>query len=474
MSKFAKGIVWSTIERLLGQGINFIIGLVIARQLYPEDYGIFGYISIIIAISTIFVDSGFSTALIQKKNRDNNDYNTTFSFNCLISIVVYLIIFFLAPSLAKFFSEPILIPTTRIAALIIIINSVSLVHLTKLVVNLDFKKQSKISVIASLISGLIGTALAYNGYGIWSLIIMIVIRSVINTILLWNSTKWSPKIDFKLNRFKPLFSFSWKIMISALINTIFSNIYVLVIGKKFSIISLGFYTRASQVTNFAVINFTDVIQRVSFPILSEIQDEMDMLVKSHKKLIITSSYILFPILTLLYFISDSLIILILTDKWLEAAGMIKLLCLASLLHPIHSLNLNLLNIIGRSDLFLKTEIIKKALVIIILIITLNISLEAVLIGQIFVSILAFFINSHYVGTLLNYNAFKQLKDISKNILSSLILALVFYIICDYLSSPLLKILISSITGVIVYILISYIFNLKGFYFIREKLNQLVK
>lgn len=473
MSKFTTGVIWSGVERVLGQGINFIIGLFIARQLFPEDYGVFGIISIIIAISVIFVDSGFSTALIQKKNRDNNDYNTIFSFNFLTSIIVYLVIFFLAPFLAKFYSEPILISSTRITALIIIINSVSIVHLTKLVVNLDFKKQSKISVTASLISGIMGIILAYSGYGLWSLVLMTVLRSLINTILLWNLTNWSPKIDFRLNRFKPLFSFSWKIMMTALINTIFSSLYVLVIGKKFSTISLGFYTRASQVTNFAVINFTDVIQRVSFPMLTELQDEIHLLVKNQRKLIITSSYILFPILTLLYFISDSLIIIILTEKWLEAAWMIKLLCFASFLHPIHSLNLNLLNVIGRSDLFLKIEVLKKSLIIIILMITLTISLEAVLIGQIIVSILAFFINSYYVGILLNYNAIKQLKDIYKNILANIILALLIYIICLYVSSPILEILISSFSTVLAYIIISIIFKLKGFNFVKEKLYQFI-
>lgn len=475
MSRFVKGVVWSGVDKFVGQGINFIIGLIIARQLSPEDYGVFGIISVVIAISAIFVDSGFSTALIQKKNRDNNDYNTTFCFNLSISIALYIFIFLLSPSLSKFYSEPILISSTRIAALTIIINAISLVHVTQLVVKLDFKKQSKISIVSSLLSGVAGMFLAYNGYGLWALVLMTLIRSIINTILLCIQNKWIPKIDFQMDRFKPLFRFSSKIMLTALINTFFNNLYVLIIGKKFSVATLGYYTRATQITNFSVINFTDIIQRVSFPILSEIQEEKDLLVQNHTKLIKASSYLLFPILTVLIFLAEPLVELILTKKWLESVWMIQLLCIASLLHTTHSLNLNLLNVIGRPDLFLKIEFLKKLLIVLILAATLPYGVFSVIIGQIIVSIVSLFINTHHVGKLLGYPVFDQIKDLSKNIFANLILAAFLYFILNEIEVSILKIVTGVISSIIIYTVLSILMKLEGYKFILQHLkNFLVK
>ena len=474
MSRFMNGLAWSGLEKFLSQGISFLIGLIIARKLYPEDYGLFGIILVIISISAIFVDSGFSTALIQKKNRDDNDYNTIFTFNLFFSIAVYFFIFVISPYLSDFFSEPKLILTTRIASITILINALSLVHYSRLIINLDFKSQSKISIISSFISGLVGMYLAYNGYGIWSLIIMIVSRSTINTILLWTHNKWLPKLDFKVERFKPLFEFSSKIMITALINTIFTNIYIVVIGKKFSGSLLGYYTRATQITNFSVINFTEIIQRVSFPILSEIQEEKHELVEKHKRLIKCTSYLIFPILTILFFLSESLIELVLTKKWIEAVWMVKLLCIANLFHPIHSLNLNLLNVIGRSDLLLKIEILKKILIVLILIATIPLGLKYVIIGQIIISFFALIINAYYIGIELGYKLLHQLNDMYLNILATAILAIFLFYISQRIDSHILEIFLLSTSAFILYFLLSLLFKLEGFYFIRAKLIYLFK
>lgn len=457
-NKTINGIVWSALEQFSVQGIQFILGIILARILLPSDYGIIGMLAIFIAISQSLTNAGFSSALIQKMNPTNNDYSTVFYFNFAISIVIYIILFLCAPIIAKFYNTPILLDLTKIVGLNIIISSFSIVQIAKLSKKLDFKTQAKASLSSVIISGLIGIYLAYNGYGVWSLVVQSLVRNLINSAMLWIVSKWIPSWTFSISSLKGLFKFGSRLLYASLLSTVFDNLYTLVIGKFYKADELGFYTRANQFQQLPSQNITSIIQRVTFPVLSSIQDDQDHLTKSYRKIIRFSAFIVFPLMLLLAVISEPMIRLVLTDKWIQSASYLQILCFAGLLYPIHSINLNILKVKGYSGLFLKLEIYKKILVVIILLFTYSFGIKAMLLGQVLLSILALGLNTYYTSNFIDYKILTQFKDLLSIFILALIASFIVYILNLLINSDLLKIVISLTSGFIIYCLLAYIFK----------------
>ncbi len=459
--KAVKGTLWSAIERFSTQGIQFIIGLILARLLTPTDYGLLGMLAIFIAISRTFIDGGFAQALIQKKNRDELDFSTTFYFNIVVSLFVYAILFFAAPLIADFYQEPLLVELTRVIGVIIIINSFSVVQIAKFSIQVDFKTQTKATLTAVVISGAIGIYMAYSGFGVWALVVQRLTMEFIKTILLWLMSKWIPAWQFSVQRFKQLFSFGSKLLLSRLLDTVFVQIYTVVIGKVFSADTLGYFTRARQFSELPSQNITGIIQRVTFPVLSEIQDNDEKLREAYKKIIIMSATLIFPLMIGLAAVAKPFVLLVLTEKWSSTVWMLQLLCFAMMWYPIHAINLNVINVKGRSDLFLKLEVIKKIITFVILVITVPMGLEAILVGQIVDSYICLFINLHYTKKVINYGFLQQMRDLLPILLLSLAMGGLVYYTISYLFVGLyiFQLVLGLIVGILFYVGIAWFTNI---------------
>lgn len=358
-NKTVQGVKWSFLDNVASAGVNFIVGLILANLLPPEEYGILAIIMIFIAISNSIIDSGFSNALIRKTNCKPIDYNTTFYFNLSVSVLLYIILYITAPYIAKFFHEPILIEVTRIISWILIINALAIIPRTIFIKTIDFRIQTKVSLISSIFSGVIGIGMALNKMEIWSLVSQQLSRQLFNTFLLWFYCSWKPRREFSIQSFKELFYFGCKLMLSGLLDTIWKEIYYIIIGKFYSSSQLGQYTRAGQFSSIFSNNLTAVIQRVSFPVLSTIQNEKLRLREGYRRIIKMSMLITFACMLGLAAIAKPMILILIGEKWIPAIVYLQIICLSSMLYPLHAINLNILQVEGRSDIFLKLEIIKK-------------------------------------------------------------------------------------------------------------------
>lgn len=456
--KTTKGIFWSFIDQFSTQGIGFIIGIIIARILNPSDYGIIGMLAIFMAIANTFINSGFGTALIQKKDRAQVDFSTVFFFNLATAIFLYLLLFVSAPFIASFYKIEALTYVTRIIGLNLIIGALAIVPRTILNINIDFKTQTKISIISIIFSGIIGIILAFYRFGVWALVIQAVILTILQSLLFIYYIKWKPSFEFSWESFHQLFGFGSKLLASGLLDTIYTNIYSLVIGKRFSAADLGQYTRAQQLESFPASNVTNIIQRVTFPVLCSIQHDQDLLIDVYRKLIRMAAFLIFPLMFLLVLIAKPLIMIILTTKWLPAVDLFQILCFSGMLYPIHAINLNILQANGRSDLFLKLEIWKKIVATIILVVTIPLGLKTMLWGQVVGSVIALFINTWYTGKIYNYGIWKQGKDIILYLISSIILCGVLFWVINQVDSQWLKLISGTALYSSLYIGIAWLFK----------------
>jgi len=348
--KTINGVFWSALEKYGNQVIRFIISIILARLLEPREFGIVGMLAIFMGISQVFVDSGLSSALIQKKNPSNKDFCTVFYFNLLISILLYLILYFSSGLISSFYNEPVLKNITKVLGLVLIINAFGLIHNTKIQKSLDFKQITKVSYVSSVVSGSVAILLAYRDFGVWSLVFYQISTRLTRTIMLWILDHWKPSMDFSLEAFKELFNYSSKLLGSSLINSITINMYNLVIGKYFSAVSLGFYDRAKKLQMLVASNLNATIQVVTFPVLSEIQDEQIRLQKSYRKILEIVAFIIFPLMFMLIIVAKPLIIILLGEKWTETIVYFQILALVGIGYPIGAINLNILKVKGRTNL----------------------------------------------------------------------------------------------------------------------------
>jgi O-antigen/teichoic acid export membrane protein len=409
--KTVKGLAWSALDNASRYGMQFFIGIVLARLLSPDDYGLLGLTGIFTVVCTTLVNGGFSTALIRKKDASEDDFNTAFICNFGMSLLLYTVIYVCAPLIGDFFEREELISLVRISSLGLIIGGLSMVQMARLTKNIDFKTQTKITIAATAASGATGIAMALAGFGVWALVAQQLASHTINTVLLYIYNKWFPCLRFSKNSFHNLFGFGWKMMVSALLDTIWKELYLVVVGKFYNPATLGQYTRSRHYAKLFSSNLTNVIQRVTYPVLSSIQDEPERMVSAYRRIIKTSMFISAISLFFIGAISEPLIYCMIGPKWHEASTYLPFICLASSLYPLHAINLNMLQVQGRSDLFLGLEIIKKIIALAPLFIGAFVGILPMLWANIAAGIVAYFLNSHYSGRLLGYSSWMQLRDI---------------------------------------------------------------
>lgn len=466
--KTISGITWSIIDNAYTQVVTFVVGIILARLLEPKDFGLIGMIMIFIAISQIFVDSGFSQALIRKRDCTEKDYNTVFYFNLALSILFYTILFFLADLISSFYNQDELTNIIKIMGLCVILNGLGIVQSAQLTKEINIKIQTKISIIANTFSGALSICLAYIGFGVWSLVWRILLNNAIKIFLLWMYHKWRPRLIFSISSLKDLFGFGSKLLVSGLINTIFENIYYLVIGKYFSAQQLGYYTRALTFANIPSVNINGVIQRVSYPILAKIQDDMSLLKTGFKKLIKNTMFITFVLMLIMAAIAKSLILTLIGNKWLQSVIYLQLLSFALMLYPLHSLNLNMLNVKGRSDLFLKLEIIKKIFVIPVIVLGIILGIIPMLIGMIIHSFVCYLLNSFYAGLFIKYSVGEQIKDIAPSFILAAVVAILIFIPTLFIETiPVVMLLGQLILAAFLVITISEIIMLEPYLEIKK-------
>lgn len=453
--KTVTGIFWSSVERFSVQGVQFLMQVFMARLLSPEDYGVIGMLAIFLAIGQSFIDSGFSNALIQKKSRTSIDYVTVFWFNIVVGLFFYALLFWTSPYIADFYNTPILSSVTKIIALNLLFNSLTVVQRAKLTVDVDFKTQAKASFIAIFISGGIGITMAYYSYGVWALVWQTVIYGGINMLLLWIFSRWMPTMNFSMSSFKEMFSFGSKLLLSGLLDTIYRNIYTIVIGKKFAAIELGYYTRADQFAQFPSSNITGIVQRVTFPILSTIQDDDERLRDVYRRYLRMSAFIIFPLMTGLAAVASPFVDFVLTEKWDSMIILLQILCISYMWYPVHAINLNLLQVKGRSDLFLQLEIIKKVITTIILIATIPLGVKMMCVGTIVSSILCLTVNTYYTGKLIQVGLWIQVKDLFPILLYSFLMGGCVYMLIPYIESDVFKLLFGILFGICFYLCLNY-------------------
>lgn len=425
-NKTVKGVGWSAVDNVAQYAVTFVVGIVLARLLSPDDYGLIGIITIFTAVCTAIINGGFSTALIRKNDCTDDDYNTAFIVNLGLSLVLYAVIFLCSPLIANFFGKQELVALTRVSSITMIIGALAIVQQTRLTKRIDFKTQTKISLISAITSGMIGIGMALAGCGVWSLVCQSIASQLLRTILLWFYNKWAPRLRFSKTSFNDLFGFGWKMMVSSVLNSVWNELYQVVVGKWYSPATLGQYTRAIQFSNIFSSNLTSVIERVSYPVLSNIQDEKERMVAAYRRIIKLTMFIAFAGTFALGAVSEPLLYCLIGEKWHEAATYLPLICIVASLYPLHSLNLNMLKVQGRSDLFLFLEIIKKIIGLIPLAIGAFVGIFPMLFTSIATSFISYLLNSYFPGKLLGYTSWKQLKDIAPSFFISLTMAICVY------------------------------------------------
>lgn len=452
-SKTIKGAGWSAADAILGQGVSFLIGLILARLLSPEEYGLIGIVMIFVTVLNGVVDSGFSTAVIRKQDANDDDYNTMFYTNMLFSIILYACLSLSSPLIAKFFERNELIQLVPAMGLILIINALSLTQYTILTKRIDFKTKTKASLISSVTSGIVGIICAYNGLGVWSLVIQKLLQQTLYTGALWIFNSWWPSFCFSKNSFHYMWGFGWKLLLSGLLDRIWQQIYQFVVGKFYNPATLGQYTRARDYANIFSSNLTMIVQRVSYPALAGIQDDEERMVAAYRKVIKVTMFVTAICMLFIGAISEPLIVCLIGEKWLEAATYLPLICISMSLYPLHAINLNMLQVQGRSDIFLYLEIVKKIIALLPICLGIFVGIKAMLIGSIAVGIISYFLNSYYTGKKLHYSSWMQLNDIKHSYLIALIIAFGIYFLKYIPLSYFVILPLQTILGAILFFVI---------------------
>jgi len=465
--KTVKGVGWSAIDNVAQYAVSFIVSIVLARLLSPDDYGLIGIIAIFTAICTTLINGGFTSALIRKKDVTDDDYNTAFIVNFGMSLVLYAIIYFCSPLIARFFGREELVVLTRVSSLGMIIGALAIVQQTRLTKRIDFKTQTKITLIASITSGVVGIVMALFGFGVWSLVAQGLVLQSLRTVLLWFYNHWLPKLAFSRSSFNDLFGFGWKMMVSGVLDTVWKELYQVVVGKFYSPATLGQYTRAKGFSQLFSSNLTAVIQRVTYPVLSDIQDDKTRMIAAYRRIIKTTMFITAITMFFLGAISEPLLYCLIGPKWNEAATYLPLICISGSLYPLHAINLNMLQVQGRSDLFLGLEIIKKIIALGPLAVGAFVGIMPMLYVNIGVGVICYFLNSYFPGKLLGYSSWMQIKDIAPGYRIATIVALSVWFLKYLPFSYWLVLPLQIFIGISVFFLLCKLTRIKEYEEVKE-------
>lgn len=444
-------MVWRSGESLVTYGVSFIVGIVLARLLDPADFGLIAMVEVFIAIGATFADSGFTNALIRKKERSPVDYSTVYVTNVVISAVFAVILFLVAGLIANFYHQPILQKIVRFNALILFLSSFLAVQSARLTIQLDFKTRGIINVVAGITTGIASIILALLGYGVWALLYPAFFALLVKALLFWHYQHWFPGFSFSWKTWREFFNYGSKLLASGLLDTVYGYIYPLVIGKKFSATDLGFYTKAESYSRLPATVSTSVLSNVTFPVLARVQDDDEALQRMYRRLISLSAFVVFPILMGLCALAKPFITCLITEKWSQSVIYLQILCFALMWYPIHALNLNLLQVKGRSDLFLKLEIIKKILGVAILVVTIPLGLVYMCAGRIVSSVICLVINTHYTGKLIQIGFLKQMRDIAPSFAYSVAMGLTVWFVIRPIPSLWGQLFVGVPVGALLYV-----------------------
>lgn len=461
--KAIDGLVWSFIENFLKQLVLFSIGIVLARLLSPEEFGLIGISTIFITLSKTFIDGGFSQALIRKQDCTDEDYSTVFYINLCMGSFLALILYLSAGLISQFFKQPPVLEIIEVLSVLLLINALTIIQRTQMIKKINFKMQAKISVTSELTGGVLAIGMALSGWGVWSLVLKQITTHSIETFLLWLQGNWRPKLTFSKSSFTELFGFGSKLLAANILNTLFKNIYLIVIGRYFSAAHLGYFTRAQQFNDLPSQNINNIIQRVTYPVLSSLQDNPKKLKDVYRKILSATMLITFPLMIGLASIAEPLIMVLLGEKWSQSIIYLQLLTFIGACYPLNSLNLNILKVAGRSDIFLILEVIKKILIIPAVIVGINYGIESMILAMWGVTIIALIINSYWTGKFLNYNLINQLRDILPALsISSIMGTLVFILGKQLGEATIIGLLLQIVAGLIIMITLTELFKLKSY------------
>lgn len=447
--KTIKGVGWTALDSFLRYGVTFVVSIILARLLSPDDYGLIGILTVYIAFFDIIIDGGFINALIRKQNTEEIDYSTVFYTNLVLSLVMAGVIYFSSETIADFFGRKELVLLTQVMSLIVIINALGLVPKARLTKAINFKTQTKASFTAAVVSGIIGVVMAYSGYGVWSLVWQQLCNAFLCTIIFWVANQWIPKFQFSITSFKEMWSFGWKLLLSGIFNSISGQLYHLIIGKKFLPSTLGQYTRAYQFGSIFSNNLTTIVQRVSFPVLSEIQDDSVRMKSAYRRVIKVTVFPTFILMMLLAATAKPLLLVLIGEKWVEAAYLLQIITFSMMLYPLHSLNLNAIQVMGRSDLTLRINIIKNLLIVIPIVVGILTNVYWMLITDVARSCFCYYLNAYYSKMVINYPILEQLKDIAPSLIIAITIAFPVYLLSFVELQPIVVLLLQVGIGIMI-------------------------
>lgn len=471
-NKVMLSLFWKLMERGGTQGIQFLVQIVLARLISPEEFGTISLVMVFINLAQVFVQSGFNTALIQKRDADEKDFSSIFYLSLFIAGILYIILYLTAPAIADFYGNDILTPVLRALGLILFTGAFNSIQNAYVARNLLFKKLFKSSLGAIVLSGVLGIVAAYQGLGVWALVIQQIVNQVGITIIMWFTVKWRPHLIFSLERVKQLFNFGSKLLASSLLDTLYLDIRTLLIGRIYSASALGYYNRGEQFPKLIVSNINGAIQSVMLPTLSSFQDDKDRIKRMMRRSIVTSSFLVFPMMIGILAIAGPLVSVVLTDKWLPSVPFVRIFCVSYMFMPIHTANLQAINAIGRSDIFLKLEVIKKTLGLIILGVSLPFGVYGIAIGQVMSNIVASFVNAYPSKKLLNYSYSEQLFDLFPSLMLSFMMGGVVYLVSYLPISMLPMLLLQTIVGFIIYLVLSLLTKNESFNYLLTTIKSL--
>lgn len=469
--KTINGVAWTFLDGVARYGITFIVSVVLARLLSPEEYGLIGILMIFINLFNVVVEGGFTNAIIRKKDATDIDYSTVFYTNLVLSILMCLLLISSSWKIADFFNQPILKNLTQVMSLIIIINAVAIVPRVKLTKAIDFKSQTNITVISSILSGLVGIVLALYGVGVWSLVWQQITCHTLTVLLLWSYTKWVPKMRFSWKSFHEMWNFGWKLLASGVINSLWSEVYQIVIGKSYSTYALGLYTRASQFSGLCASNINTIVQKVSFPVLSTIQDDISRLKDAYKTITCVTMFVTFVLLFGLLACSQAVVYVLVGEKWMECVPMMQILCLQMMFFPLHGINTIAIQVVGRSDITLKLNIFKCAINTFPIIIGLFTNIYAMLISSVFTNVICYLLNAYYCSSLIGYSIKEQVKDIMPSFILALFMAVIVFSITFLNLNNYIILFIQIVIGVAVTMLLCRVFKIKEYNTIKMLIKR---
>lgn len=464
-----RGFIWSFSQQFSTQLITFLVQVILARILLPSEFGLIGMLTVFIGIGTALFEGGMTSSLIRVSKIDSRDYSTVFFFNLGISIFIYIVFFLISPYIALFYRQPMLTDIARVYGLSFVFLAFGTVQNTILTKEMKFKKQAVITFPALLLGNSLGVFLAYNDFGVWSLVYSMLLTNFLTSVFLWFSSDWYPQFIFDREKFKLHFNFGYKMTLSSLLDTVFTNIYQIIIGRMYSPITVGYYTRANSLMMLPVGNISGALNKVVFPLFAKVQNDKEALRAAYKKIMLIVLFIVTPIIVLMAILANELVIFLFTEKWLPVVPIFRIICFSGILYPLHLYNLLILQVKGRSDLFLRLEIIKKVILVIIIIISIIYGFKALLYGYVLASIVALFINTHYAGSLINYNMREQLLDIIPVFIIGGLMAMVVYFVNSTMIGymNITRLVISSFVGIIIYALLAFLFKFESINDIRN-------